>query len=274
MIKDSTNEPTLFDPRSLIEILPLPEGTQAFSSISRFLFSKGEFAYDPVWRYVRKFNKKIHKGQGASVRIGEYFMGLRAPNRIPVFVNYKEEKIFVGKKLIIPFCSIRGIMAGHGILPWRKTPVFVIMAKVDGCKKYIPLHQCLIDLTVVDLADFLSSHIHAPLGIASNPLQFVIHPGSAVMIHSKGETPLYEIRGILTSRGPDGRTRIKVLTGNKPTTIIDLPDPMGWFENWGVIADDLMSILTRRARSKYGEKKKGETTIQTQSRTTGSKKSS
>ncbi|MBN2718569.1 MAG: hypothetical protein JXX14_22180 [Deltaproteobacteria bacterium] len=243
---------TLFDPRSLIKVVELPEGTRSLNILSRTLWLKGERAYDPLWRYVRSVNPSRHRGQGAAVRFGEYYMGLRGPNRIPAFADFRAETLYIGRKLEIPFNSIRGVMAGHGMLPWRKMPVFVLMVRVDGNDAYIPIHQCLVDPSVVDLADFLSSHMHVPLGIASNPLHFLIHPGSAVMIHSKGETPLYELRGMITSRGPDGRTRIKVMGAGGSTTIVDKPDPNGWVEKWGIVADDLISIVSRRTRSRYG----------------------
>ena len=249
---ENTATQNLFDPRSLIRILDLPEGTRSLNVLARILFKRGEWAYDPLWRYVRRVDSAIYKGQGAGVRIGDYSMGMRGPNRIPSYADFTKELLYVGRKLIIPFNSIRGIIAGHGMLPWRKVPVFVLMVKVSGCESYIPIHQCMLDLTVVDLADFLSSHMHAPLGIASNPLQFFIKPGGAKMVHAQGETPLYDLRGMITSRGPDGNTSIKLMVGTRPVTIVDAPDPMGWIENWGIIADDLVSIVARRARSRYG----------------------
>ncbi|MBN2344262.1 MAG: hypothetical protein JXX29_11915 [Deltaproteobacteria bacterium] len=252
MIVKKEQSEKLFNPRSLIKVVELPEGTRSLNVIARIVLSRGEWAYDPLWRYVRSVDSSVYRGQGAAVRIGDYFMGMRGPNRIPAFADFRKEILYVGRKLVIPFNSIRGVMAGHGMLPWRKVPVFVLMVKVDGSDAYIPIHQCLVDLTVVDLADFLSSHMHAPLGIASNPLQFLIQPGSATMLHSNGQTPLYEIRGIITSRGPDGRTRIKVMCAGKTITIIDKSDPMGWIENWGIVADDLISIVARRTKSKYG----------------------
>lgn len=251
MLLENTTAPKLFDPRSLIQILELPEGSRSLNAVARFLFLRGEWAYDPLWRYVRSVNNKIYRGQSASVRFGQYFLGLRGPNRIPSYVDFQREILYVGRKLTIPFNSLRGVMVGHGMLPWRKMPVFVLMVKVDGCDKYLPIHQCLVDLTIVDLADFLSSHLRVPLGIASNPLHFLIHPGSPRMIHSKGETPLYEMRGMITSRGPLGNTSISILIGSKRITIIDQPDPMGWIENWGIIADDLVSIVARRTKPKY-----------------------
>jgi hypothetical protein len=251
MTKSEPPEP-LFDPRTQVKVVELPEGTRSLNLFTRVLFSRGEWAYDPLWRYVRNVNPSVHRGQGAAVRFGEFFMGLRGPNRIPAFADFKKELMYVGRKLEIPFSSIRGIMAGHGMLPWRKVPVFVLMIRVDGTNDYIPIHQCLVDPTVVDLADFLSSHMHVPLGIASNPLHFLIQPGSPVMIHSKGETPLYEMRGLITSRGPNGRTTIKIMGAGGFRTITDEPDPNGWIENWGIVADDLISIVARRTRSKYG----------------------
>ncbi|MBN2529389.1 MAG: hypothetical protein JXR76_23580 [Deltaproteobacteria bacterium] len=252
IIKNEQSE-RFFDPRSLIRVVELPEGTRSLNVVTRVLFSRGEWAYDPLWRYVRAVDSSVHKGQGAAVRIGDYYMGLRGPNRIPAFADFKKETLFIGRKLVIPFNSIRGIMAGHGMLPWRRIPVFVLMVRVDGFDSYLPIHQCLVDPSVVDLADFLSSHMHVPLGIASNPLQFLIHPGSAVMMHSQGETPLYEIRGLLTTRGPNGRTRIKIMCGSGAKTIIDKEDPNGWVENWGIVADDLVSIVARRTKSRYGQ---------------------
>jgi len=244
--------PGLFDPRSIIEVLILPEGTRALNPVERLVFLKGEGAYDPLWPYVKATDTSLYKGQGAAVRVGEYFLGLRGPNRIPSFVDFKKEVIFVGRKLTIPFNSLRGIMIGHGLLPWRKVPVFVVFLKVDGCDKYLPIHQCHMDMTIIDLADFLSSHLRVPLGLASTPLHFLIHPGASRMIHSKGETPIYEIRGLLTARHPDGNTRISLMAGPRRISIVDEPDPLGWKEKWGIIADDLLSIVARRTRPRYG----------------------
>lgn len=242
----------IFDPCSIINVVDLPEGTRSRSVFNRVLFSKGEWAYDPLWRYVRTVDSNIYKGQGASVRIGDYFIGLRGPNRIPAFADFRSETLYIGRKLVVPFSSIRGIMAGHGMLPWRKVPVFVLMVKLDGADEYIPIHQCIVDLKVVDLADFLSSHMHVPLGVASSPLHFLVHPGSPLMIHSLGETPLFEIRGLITSRGPNGSTKIKIMAAGKMKVIIDEPDPMGWIEDWGIVVDDLVSIVARRTKSRYG----------------------
>jgi hypothetical protein len=72
------------------------------------------------------------------------------------------------------------------------------------------------------------------------------------MVHSKGETPLYEIRGMLTVKRPDGNTRISLMAAGSRVTIVDEPDPLGWKEKWGILADDLFSIVSRRARPKYG----------------------
>jgi hypothetical protein len=75
------------------------------------------------------------------------------------------------------------------------------------------------------------------------------------MIHSKGETPLYEMRAMITARGPSGVTKITLLAGTKRVIIAEQPDPMGWIENWGIIADDLVSIVSRRTAHRYGGKK-------------------
>lgn len=242
----------LFDPRAIIEVLDLPEGTRQLNPVGRFLFLRGESAYDPLYPFIKRVNRSVYAGQGAAVRIGEYFLGLRGPHRIPAFIDFQKEYAYVGRKLTIPFSSLRGVMIGHGLLPWRKVPVFVVFLKVDGCDKYLPIHQCHMDMTIIDLADFLSSHLRVPLGLASTPLQFLIHPGASRMIHAKGETPLYEIRGLLTVKQPNGHIHISLMVGRTKVTIVDEPDPLGWIENWGIIADELFAIVAHRARPKYG----------------------
>ncbi len=242
----------VFDPRAVIRVMELPEGTRSFNLFARVFLSKGERVYDPLWQYVKPVDRRIYRGQGAQVRIEDYSIGMRGPNRIFAYADFRKDLLYIGRKLVIPFNAIRALVAGQGMMPWRKTPVFVLMVRVSGCESYIPIHQCLLDPVVVDLADFLSSHMHAPFGIASKPLQFMVPPGGVRMIHSRGETPLYDLRGMITTRGPDGRTRIKLLTGTTPLCIVDEPDPMGWIERWGIIADDLVSIAARRAASRYG----------------------
>jgi hypothetical protein len=93
--------------------------------------------------------------------------------------------------------------------------------------------------------------MHVPLGIASTPLKILIKPGASVMEHSKGKTSLYDIKGLLTTRTPEGNTMVKLLTPSRPLKILESADPLGWIENWGIITDDLVSIVTRRTGSRY-----------------------
>jgi hypothetical protein len=247
----SRSEPPGFDPRSLVPILELPEGLLARTPIGRLL-GRGEAAYDTLWRYVRRVPRAMHRGQGARVRFGEYDIGLRAPNRVPVWITFRDEVVYIGRKLTIPFSSLRGLLVGHGIMPERKVPSFVILLRADGCPSYLPLHQCITDEAAVDLADFLSSRLRVPLGIASRPLGFLVAPGGARLCHAGGEIPLYELRALLTARGPDGRTRISILSRGAKTILLDQPDPLGWIERWGIVASDLLNIIAKRARSQYG----------------------
>lgn len=242
-----------FDPAEKISILQLPEGNLARGVISKMIL-RGEQVYDPLWRYVRKVNKKLYRGQKSTVRFGEFTLGLRSHNRIPAWIDFKKERLYLGRKLTIPFPSIRGLMVAHGLLPNRKFPVFAVLIKVDGCEQYLPIHTCVVDSTVIDLADFLSVRLHAPFGFASRPLSFFIGPGGRTIIHSSGQTPLYEVSSVLTIRDPSGNTKISLMTGTKRITLVNQADPLGWIESWGIIADDLISIISRRTRPKYGRK--------------------
>jgi len=247
--------PRPYDPLRQISMLELPEGTRTLSAIAR-LFMRDERAYDPLWRYVSRVDLLRYLGQTGKVRFGDHTLGLRAPNRIPAFIDFLKENIYLGRKLIIPFASLRALLVGHGIMPGRKIPVFVIMIKVDGCDQFIPIHRCNLDQTAVDLTDFLTSNLKIPFGIASRPLGMLVKPGSARMIHSGGETPLYTLRGMLISRSPKHRTMINLLAGGDRITLVDRNDPLGWLERWGLIVDDLLSALIKRAKSKYGRKHK------------------
>jgi hypothetical protein len=79
-----------------------------------------------------------------------------------------------------------------------------------------------------------------------------VTPGGAKLSHAAGETPLYEMRALLTARGPDGRTRISILSGRDRTMLLDKADPLGWIERWGIIAADLLNIIAKRVRSQFG----------------------
>jgi hypothetical protein len=245
------SEPPGFDPRSQMPVLELPEGLFSRTPVGRLL-RRGESTYDALWRYVRKVPRSLYRGQGARVRFGEFDLGLRAPNRVPVWISFKDEVVYVGRKLTIPFPSLRGVVAAHGLLPWRRMPIFAILLLVDGCPRYLPLHQCVIDEAIVDLADFLSTRLRVPLGVASRPLGFLVHPGSPRLVHGGGETPLYEMRPLLVTRSPDGRTRIDVRAGGERITLVDRTDTFGWLERWGLIAADLLGIVAKRVRSQYG----------------------
>ncbi len=245
------SEPPGFDPRSQVPVLELPEGLLSRTPIGRFL-GRGEAAYDTLWRYVRKVPRALHRGQGAQVRFGEYDLGLRAPNRVPVWISFREEIVCIGRKLTIPFPSLRGLLAAHGLLPGRTMPVFSLLLRVDGCPRYLPLHQCMLDESVTDLADFLSTRLRVPLGVGSRPLGFLVLPGSPRLVHARGETPLYEMRSLLVSRSPEGRTRIAVRAGGERVVLLDQSDPLGWIEKWGLVASDLVSIVAKRVRSQFG----------------------
>ncbi len=240
-----------FDPSDAVPILELPEGTLTRSLASRILM-RDQRAYDPLWRYIRKVDTSLYKGQRGTVRFGEFDMGMRAPNRVPAWIDFRKEMLYLGRTLTVPFNSLRGLMVGHGLMPKRNFPVFVLLLKVDGCESYLPVHQCVVDESVTDLADFLSARLRVPLGISSRPLGFLVRPGSPRINHVGGDTPLFEIRSLLTIRGPDGNTRITILGGTDRTVILDVPDPLGWYEGWGIVAGELVSIVARRVRSRYG----------------------
>lgn len=240
-----------FDPASEVPVLVLPEGTERRAPLARLL-RRGESAYDPLWRYVRRVDLLKYLGQGARVRFGTYNLGLRSPSRVPTRIDFQKELIYHGRKLVIPFASLRALMIAHGLMPSRRIPVFVVMIRVDGCRQYLPIHRCQIDRTVTDLAEFLSGRLRAPLGIASRPLEFLVDPGGAVIRHAAGSTPLYELRTVLSTRDPGGAVRVRLLTSEGSVTLLDEPDPLGWYERWGIIAGELLAIAARRARSRYG----------------------
>jgi hypothetical protein len=248
---EDRHDPARFDPAAHVSILELPEGKLTRSLAARLLM-RDQRAYDPLWRYVRKVDPALYRGQRATVRFGEYDIGLRAPNRVPAWIDFGKQVLYLGLRLTIPFSSLRGLMVGHGMMPHRKFPVFALLIKVDGCDQYLPVHQCVLDESVTDLADFLSARMRVPLGIASRPLGFLVRPGGSTILHSGGETPLYQVRSLLTIRTPDGRTRVSILGGPERTVILDQPDPLGWLEGWGIVAGELVSVVARRVRSRYG----------------------
>jgi hypothetical protein len=251
MVAGAKSEPPVFDPASGVPILELPEGLLSRTPVGRLL-GRGEAAYDQLWRYVRRVPRRLHRGQGPQVRFGEFDIGLRAPNRVPVSISFRDEVVYLGRKLTIPFPSLRGLMVAHGILADRKVPNFVMLLRVDGCPGYLPLHQCMTDESATDLADFLSSRLRVPLGIASRPLGFAVSPGGSRLHYGGGETPLYEMRSLLVSRSPAGRTRVAVLAGERRILLLDQSDPLGWLERWAIVASDLLGIIARRVRSQYG----------------------
>jgi len=240
-----------FDPAPHVPILELPEGLLRRSPVARAL-GRGERAYDPLWRYVKRVDRMRYLGQGSRVRFGEFEIGMRTPNRIPTLVDFVAETVYVGRKLTIPFNSVRGLLAAHGMMPRRTIPVFAILLKLDGCEQYLPLHRCALDQAVTDLAEFLSQRLRIPLGVASRPLGFLIEPGSPRIRHAEGETPLYEHRALLSVRDPEGNTAVRLLAGTQKVTLIDKPDPLGWLAGWGNICDELIGIVARRVKSKYG----------------------
>lgn len=251
MSEQFRQHPKRFDPSESVPILELPEGTLTRSLFSRLLM-RDQRAYDPLWRYVKRVDRSPYKGQKGSVRFGEFDLGMRAPNRVPAWIDFRSDTLYLGRTLTIPFNSMRGLMVGHGLMPSRKFPVFVLLLKVDGCEDYLPLHQCVVDESVTDLADFLSARLRVPLGIASRPLGFLVRSGSPRIHHSGGVTPLYEVRSLLTIHGPDGRTKISILGGSDRTVILDEPDPLRWYEGWGIVAGELVSIVAKRVRSRFG----------------------
>lgn len=245
------DEPRRFDPGPLVPIHELPEGLLRKGFLSRLL-RRGESAYDPLWRYLSRIDRLSYLGQGAQVRFGEYDIGMRTPNRIPTRIDFAEEQITVGRKLAIPFGSLRSLMVAHGLMPRRTIPVFAMLIRVDGCDPYLPLHCCQPDETVIDLAEFMSKRLRVPLGVASRPLGFIVEPGSPRIVHARGETPLYELRTVLATLTPGGATRVRLLAGGQQVPLVEEPDPLGWYERWGIIAGDLLGIVARRAKSKYG----------------------
>jgi hypothetical protein len=232
-------------------VLELPEGLRRRALVARVL-RRGERAYDPLWRYVKRVDRLKYLGQGARVCFGEFDIGLRSPARVPSKVDFREELIFHGRKLQIPFASVRGLLVAHGMMPDRQVPVFTVMIRVDGCEGYLPLHRCQLDSAATDLAEFLSSRLRVPLGLASRPLGILVEPGAAVLRHGGGEVPLYELRTVVAARGPDGLVRVSLLASDRRIDLVREPDPLGWFERWGIIAGEIVAILARRARSRYG----------------------
>jgi len=240
-----------FDPGPLVPIHELPEGILRRGFLAR-LVRRGESAYDPLWRYLSKVDRLSYLAQGAQVRFGEYDIGMRTPNRIPTRVDFAEELITVGRKLTIPFGSLRALMVAHGLMPRRTVPLFAVLILVDGCPGYLPLHRCQPDETVIDLSEFLAKRLRVPLGVASRPLGFIVEPGAQRILHARGETPLYELRTVLSTLTPGGRARVRLLAAGEQIPLVDEPDPLGWYERWGIIAGDLLGIVARRARPKYG----------------------
>jgi len=251
MAGDPTTPLDRFDPATRIGVLEIPEGLRRRPLLQRLL-RRGERAYDPLWRYVKRVDRLKHLGQGARVRFGEFDLGLRSPHRVPSKLDFVEEVIHHGRKLQIPFASVRGLLVAHGMMPDRRVPVFTVMIRVDGCHPYLPLHRCQLDRTATDLAEFLSARLRVPLGIASRPLGFLVEPGAACLLYAGGEIPLYELRSVLAARGPDGLVRISLLTSKRRVELAREPDPLGWYERWGIIAGEIVAVLARRARARYG----------------------
>ncbi len=251
MADDRPATPERFDPAARIRVLDLPEGQRRRALVARLL-RRGERAYDPLWRYVKRVHRLKYLGQGARVGFGEFDLGLRSPHRVPSKVDFREELIFHGRKLQIPFASVRGLLVAHGMMPDRHVPVFTVMIRVDGSDGYLPLHRCQLDSAATDLAEFLSARLRVPLGFASRPLGILAEPGAATLTHGGGEVPLYELRSVISARGPDGLVRVSLLAADRRIDLVREPDPLGWFERWGIVAGELVAILARRARSRYG----------------------
>lgn len=168
--------PSAYDPSPRVPLRLIPEGLRRPAALSR-LFRKGEHSYDDLWRYVRKVDRSVYVGQGSEVRVGEYEIGLRGPARIPCWIDLRRQLLFLGRKLTVPFGSLRALLAAHGMIPSLVGPRFDLLLRVDGCAEYLPIHRFGEAEEIVELAEFLSKRLHIPLGIASRPLGFLLEPG-------------------------------------------------------------------------------------------------
>jgi hypothetical protein len=239
------------DPLGKLIVLQLPEGARRRNLFSRLLYG-GEAAYDPLWRYVRKVAGSVHRGQGPEVRVEEYAIGLRSKGGVPARVDFARDIVYLGRKLTIPFSSLRGILIAQGLIAPGEPASYDLLLRVDGSETYLPFHRFLRAGEVTDLCEFLSKRMRVPLGVASRPLGFLIEPGSPKITHGQGMTLLHQLRAVVSIRRPDSVATVELLVGESRITLVSGPDPQGQIENWGILADELISIAARRFRPVFG----------------------
>lgn len=236
-----------FDAASAFPVLELPEGQLGLSFFST-LIRRGERAYDPLWRYIARVDRARYSGQGNEARVGEYEIGLLNATRVPALIDFDKEVVFLGRKLAIPFPSLEGLVAAHGILPGESGHAFDLLVRAAGCHLYLPLHRFDVPGQVTDLCGFLAKRMRVPLGVASRPLCLAVAPGRTALTHRNGDAPLGEIKALLTARDPGGRVIVRLAMETGKIPLFDGRDPDERIERAGVLLDGLLGIVRGRLR--------------------------
>jgi hypothetical protein len=221
-----------------IDVLELPEGMSR-PGFWRRLAGRGRRLYDPLWRYLAVAPER--RGGSRAARID-----LRSHANVPSRVDPGDEILSIGRRVRVPFASIRGFLVAHGLLPAAGPHAFDLLALVEGCDSYLPIHRFAEEREVLPLARALLASVRAPLGLASGPLDLVLEPGKPEVEHALGRTPMEEVHGVVAARSPDGRARVRLLAGKETPTLANVPDPDGALERAALVVGEVLSLAGRR----------------------------
>ncbi|MDD5305710.1 MAG: hypothetical protein PHU25_00175 [Deltaproteobacteria bacterium] len=225
----------------MVDVLVLPEGLARPGFLSR-LFGHGRRRYDALWRYLSPAHP-----DAASEREGDAIDFVSA-DQVPSRAHLAQETLKIGRRLHVPFSSVRGLLVGHGLVGSDPEAALDLLVLVEGCDRYLSVHRFEGSDEVEPLVRALAARMHVPLGFASQPFTLLLAPGASDVEHPFGRTPLVEVRGVVAARAPDGQARVRLLTDEAGVMLFSGSDPDGRIERAALVASDVFELAGRRFR--------------------------
>ncbi len=243
-----------FSPDEILPVLILPEGKHR-GSLFRSVFGLADSHYDPLWKYISKVKRDTYPKE-APLGVPTERGSRLAFRGIPTFADFDNERLFVGKKVAVPFADITGLVVADGLPGEPFDGKLILLARIIGCSAYLPIHEIQKGANAVALLTALKREMQARIGILFTAIAISVEPGMDFLQHRDGTIRLDKIKGILTSKDPMGNVVVSLRHRDGKLNLSATPDDENNLERLGNLADEILALTIHGSTANWKIRKR------------------